>query len=343
MKALVINDTSPGQHLGCILVMQRLADVLRDAGVEILAALRLGELASPRFQRELARCDIMIINGEGTMHHDAPGARAIARAGEAAQRAGVPIALINTVWQDNDAVNALLPRCQWISARESLSAADIAAQGQTCHVVPDLTLCTQPADLFDVNHAPPDMAAPPVVLDDVRPELSAQLAAYARYRSLQYMPMAGRPSLRRPTAWKRWWQQGWDSFWAPQLTVAHASSIQHASIVVTGRFHGMCLATLARRPFIAFASNTHKMEGMLADAQLGPGAVLLPDPPHERAAAMTYIDDAVQRMRTQMALPGAQEIYKAACDAYMARARRANADSIAHIATHLRRKGEVHA
>jgi polysaccharide pyruvyl transferase WcaK-like protein len=39
-------------------------------------------------------------------------------------------------------------------------------------------------------------------------------------------------------------------------------------LIVTGRFHMVCLAMLARTPFIALEGNTHKIEGVLADANL---------------------------------------------------------------------------
>jgi polysaccharide pyruvyl transferase len=44
--------------------------------------------------------------------------------------------------------------------------------------------------------------------------------------------------------------------------------ISGASLIVTGRFHMVCLAMLARTPFIALPGNTHKTEGLLEDANL---------------------------------------------------------------------------
>ena len=38
--------------------------------------------------------------------------------------------------------------------------------------------------------------------------------------------------------------------------------------IVTGRFHMVCMAMLAGTPFIALPGNTHKIEGMLEDANL---------------------------------------------------------------------------
>jgi hypothetical protein len=44
--------------------------------------------------------------------------------------------------------------------------------------------------------------------------------------------------------------------------------ISSKSLIVTGRFHMLCMAMLARTPFIALPGNTHKIEGMLTDANL---------------------------------------------------------------------------
>jgi hypothetical protein len=41
-----------------------------------------------------------------------------------------------------------------------------------------------------------------------------------------------------------------------------------SNLIVTGRFHMVCMALLARTPFVALGGNTHKIEGMLGDAGL---------------------------------------------------------------------------
>lgn len=55
-----------------------------------------------------------------------------------------------------------------------------------------------------------------------------------------------------------------------RLTRRSVGSIRNSEVIITGRFHGVCLAILLERPFIAVTSNTHKIEGMLVDAMLGP-------------------------------------------------------------------------
>jgi polysaccharide pyruvyl transferase WcaK-like protein len=75
----------------------------------------------------------------------------------------------------------------------------------------------------------------------------------------------------------------WQFEWRRQLEMARQSPfspttaqparelfrrISNASLIVTGRFHMVCLAMLARTPFIALPGNTYKIEGMLTDAGL---------------------------------------------------------------------------
>lgn len=319
MKALVLNDTRSGNHLGCILVMQQLESLCHEAGIEVSAMLRLGRDFKSRVSEEVSRCDVVIINGEGTMHHDAPGAIAIVEAGLFAANRGRPIALINTVWQENLRGNELLAKCGWIAARESLSRTCIEEAGFAATVVPDLTLTSDPEHLFSASK----LTTEPIVMDDVRMDLSRALARYASARRLPFYPMGGRPSLRTRKGWERILKLGGASNWATQFHMGQVSAVRNASLVVTGRFHGICLAILAKRPFVAFASNTHKIEGLLRDANLGNGGRLFPDPPDAQDASNAYIDQAIEQVSEYMRSPGNRAAYEDACEAYLLNARRA--------------------
>ena len=44
--------------------------------------------------------------------------------------------------------------------------------------------------------------------------------------------------------------------------------LSSSELVVTGRFHVVCLCLITGTPFLAVASNSHKVEGMLEDAGL---------------------------------------------------------------------------
>jgi polysaccharide pyruvyl transferase WcaK-like protein len=330
MRALILNDTRNGNHLGCIIVMEQLEALCREAGLHVNAMLRFVRHFEKQVAHELGQCDVVIINGEGTMHHDAAGAMALMRAGAMAASRKVPIALINTVWQDNQLANPLLAQCRWVSARESFSQTAIAHAGTIAELVPDLTLTADPAQLFqsDLSTATGGI----VVLDDVRLPLSLALAHYARARGLPYFPMGARPSLRTQHGWLKMIRLGLASGWARQFHRCQIGAIASATVVVTGRFHGICLAILAGRPFVAFTSNTHKIEGLLRDADLGQGGRLFDDPPTDPVARDNFIDEAVRKVLAHQADPAQRAAYQAACARYTQRARQSATDLLGRIA-----------
>jgi len=52
---------------------------------------------------------------------------------------------------------------------------------------------------------------------------------------------------------------------AKELTINNLSKVINSRYIISGRFHGLCLSILAQVPFIAFTSNSYKVEGMLCD------------------------------------------------------------------------------
>jgi hypothetical protein len=46
------------------------------------------------------------------------------------------------------------------------------------------------------------------------------------------------------------------------------TALRHSELLITGRFHAVCMAMLTGTPFLAPSSNSHKIEAMLDDAGL---------------------------------------------------------------------------
>lgn len=316
MRALVLNDTGKGQHPGCMLVMGQLLEGCRISGIQVSRTLSLGRGFKKVLQDEISSCDVVVINGEGTMHHDTPGALALADAGMFARDHGKPVAIINTVWEGNRQANQLLPCASLIYARESFSAAEIRRVGATATVVPDLALSCPADQLFPMQE---QGHGPVVVLDDVRFDMAVLLARYARSRGLQFLRMAPRPPLHSFSTVMKWGQLCVEGG-GGQFRLGRVGIIKEASIVVTGRFHGSCLAILARRPFVAVSSNTHKIQGLLADAHLGDGAALVPDATLSRNP-FEQIDAAIQQVRQATNNPCAMRRYQEACQSYSEKAK----------------------
>ena len=47
------------------------------------------------------------------------------------------------------------------------------------------------------------------------------------------------------------------------------SKVASCTGLVTGRHHGLCFAIITNTPFLVMSSNSHKIEGLLADMGIG--------------------------------------------------------------------------
>jgi hypothetical protein len=225
MKIRVVGDHSE-LHGGCAAVFRVLTATLREVGT----------IADPAEDY-----DLLVVNGEGSMHHDSPACRDKLGQIEAAQEAGKATWLVNSVWQENGpACNALLGRldCFWV--RGPRSAADLAARhGMEVSWGLDLSYF----DPLDGSAAPVDFGGETIATDfwnsDLRCFARPTAGAMARY---PYLDMGS---------------MGWSEL---------VASIATAGMIVTGRHHAMYAACKARRPFIPIAGNTHKFEDLLRGA-----------------------------------------------------------------------------
>ena len=154
MKVVIYNDTSRAfgrVHFGCQLVMESLYDLLAD--FDIIGSVSLDDARTGNVDKSLlTRADLIIANGEGSYHHDnRPDFARLAKS--------YPVALINTVYQDNtDDLSCF----KYIAARESKSRDEIEKQ-VPCDLVPDVIFSSkylasiQPTDgphIVSVQHYP---------------------------------------------------------------------------------------------------------------------------------------------------------------------------------------------
>ena len=317
IRALVLNDTRRGNHPGCMLVMHQLLAGCDAAGIQVTKTLRLGRFFQSALKDAIKEVDVVIINGEGTMHHDSAGALMLKDAGIFAHKSGKPVFLINSVWEANNVVNQLLPYLYKSVMRESLSAECVDAAGFTADVIPDITLSSDSDVLFPYKNSTPESI---VVMDDVCWHTAMLLARYARTRGYNFLRMASRPSLKSISSIYKWFALFWVGKFSRQFVLDDISILQDARVIVTGRFHGACLAILAERPFIALSSNTHKVEGLLKDAKLGDCAVLLNDT-DLGVEPMKVLDETVAHLDFLSKQTKVIEEYKSACRTYCEKAK----------------------
>lgn len=297
-RVVVMNDTSGRLHHGCTRVMRMLVAGLEAQGLQISARspARHDWAKDPDFLLHLGRADLIVINGEGTLHHGRPAGRALLEVTSHPARGQTPVALVNALYQDNPAGwSEYLADCALISARDPESARAIAAAcpGAPLRQVPDLSLA--------------DGAAPQpgprnglVVGDAVRIGTRRRLTlAAARLGAKEVLPTKTRRGQHRfhpgIGAALRWLAgAGYNAvfpFGTPPLTLArdeadYLARLGQAQMHLTGRFHAVCLSLVTGTPFLAVTSNSWKIEALLSDAGLGPDRIL----PLDRLSTVTEAD-----------------------------------------------------
>lgn len=187
-------------------------------------------------------CDFLIVNGEGSMHHDSPHFLQKMKLMERALARGTRVYLVNSVWQANgNDWDHVLRRIEKIVVRETLSRQELRERhGIAAAFYPDLS--------FYAKVQPPNRAVDfggRIVMTDF---YSHEFSTFTRW--------TGAEGLRYPYINMREWQ--WDDL---------VASLRTAELLVTGRHHAVYAACRAGIPFVAFPGNTHKIEGLLASAR----------------------------------------------------------------------------
>jgi hypothetical protein len=291
-KAVLFNDTSVEDHHGCAIVVSQLLQGCRAQGIEVVRRVPLGLRCETQAELQwwLAGMDLCLINGEGTLHDDAPVALALGEVARYCHAQGIPCFLVNSVWQNNVRLNQYLPCFTAVYFRDEASAAAAAPYRDQVAVVPDLTLLTdfgtsaagarsgrllngsvlgaQLQALMALAYpAPPtgstylSIRCLPGLVGGTRESLRFSLRqatkAFRHWLQARCLPLALSPAAKRASRWR--WRHARLSRRAFLVRIASAQS------VVTGRYHMVTLCLASRTPFVAVASNTGKIQALLED------------------------------------------------------------------------------
>jgi polysaccharide pyruvyl transferase WcaK-like protein len=222
-KTLLLNDTSE-YHSGC---------------AEVIKTYRFDHSIKTNGEPNInfKEYSIVILNGEGTMHHsdqNRPNTVKFLNALRSAQQAGCETHLLNTVWQSisND-YDDVLKRCKTIEVRDVISQRELKLKhGIDSVVVPDRSIRS------DVPYMPYE------------------------YRQIYkggwfISPFKIKYHHREISIF----HQSWNEI---------VNRLRHAELLVTGRHHEAYAAIKAGCKFIVLPSNSHKNEGIYLNAKVKP-------------------------------------------------------------------------
>lgn len=222
MNILILNDTSK-YHSGSFQVINFLKAQFKNHNVIFTKKAR---------ESYLKDIDLLIINGEGTMHDDAKKAKSmIDLAITAKQTYNTKLFLLNSVWQRNSPeLTEKLKYFDYIGVREILSKIEInRVINNEVHVHLDLSFYNEvPWEVFDQKN---------VVAGNF----------YTDGKNTQLIKNIGEDSTIDI------FNESWNTI---------VNKLRYSKILVTGRHHEMYAACKAKCPFIVLEGNTHKNSGL---------------------------------------------------------------------------------
>lgn len=285
-KAILLNDTSIHNHHGCRRVVDTIRQCLATRGLEIIdsAPACAPWDGGPTLLQNMRRADLIVINGEGTLHHGSELGADLLSVVDHPARGSTPVALINALYQDNPQHwGRWMSRMSLVAARDRRSQSQIQGFGVDAGFVPDLSLY-RPAPAQRLDGDAKDIAYGDSVYHDVKRALRKAYRKDRKERHARlFLPIRTSVLYRNEHAPLGWYalMEGYRYAWGVRFSNFSDANyrispdaedfmldLQQASLYLTGRYHGICLSLACGVPFRAVTSNSFKIEALLEDAGL---------------------------------------------------------------------------
>jgi hypothetical protein len=285
MKIVILNDTSYESHLGCEVVIENIKKLALKNGMEVIDTnpVNVNWRESQTFLENIAKCDLVLVNGEGTLHHAQLRAKElITIAKYVKDNTGVPVVLINATYQDNgDEIANYTKYFDLVYVREALSKKELEKHSIQSKVVPDMTFYSK----FDLSEkiVSDDLG----VSDSVYMDLSEELFELCVEKNYKYFPPLTSPKIRLNSfrniarylkhgvfvsikflLYKlgfKFSHQTVRAFFYANSYKDYIQEMSRLNFLIAGRYHSLCFALKTLTPFVAIKSNSHKIEGILQD------------------------------------------------------------------------------
>ena len=269
MDVLILNDTDlNGSHFGCYKVMSTIIDALGQRGIKhdtVKVATKWW--SNSEISSKIVSSKLVIINGEGTLHHGRKKGKWLLDAAKLAKDSGAKVALINALWQENPSSWAdITSSFDLLQCRDSMSQSHLKQQtNRKVMFFGDLSM------IDPWPNSPNEYRLGMLVSDSVSKTQSEKLLRFAGKNEATMM------SITTTKAKLRWLSAiclgpdalaGYRNQKVAKSLSEYMNALGMAENVVTGRFHTACMALLTKTPFLALNSNSWKIEALLKDVGL---------------------------------------------------------------------------
>ena len=187
--------------------------------------------------------DALILNGEGSMHHSSKTFLKKIELIDNAQKLGKETYLVNSVWMKNPSTyDKILYDIDSIICREIASCRDLIVNHSVSSLLaPDLSF-------FKLSKSERE-----AIINTKKEEHNIGITDFYYEKFNAWSKITGGNKMASykyiDLTTKNW-----------KETVEYVSKFK---LIITGRFHAMCACMVARTPFIAIKSNSHKIEGLI--------------------------------------------------------------------------------
>ena len=253
-----LNYTAIDSHIGCIGVCYSHLTALFNRNVEVTTYSNFeikqywkGDRASSyeyiqdsEIAKDINSCDGVVINGEGTLHHNR-GLFLLVIA-EFAISVKKPVFLINATIQEIDGFDDIFASLTDLAVRERISYEYLHTKGIECRLTVDSIVNAHFSKDFSIDFRSK------IMVNDWHPHVE----------SIVY-PIVNKVRLDYDVVYYPLYNSEAHNEWHHAV-----SNFKTAELIIAPRYHSIYLSGLADRPFVALPSNSHKVEGIIKSSNL---------------------------------------------------------------------------
>jgi polysaccharide pyruvyl transferase WcaK-like protein len=281
MKFVIFNDTRTNNHHGCECVLNVIERNLLARGGDVLCTSPLNNpwWKDGKLKTSIDACDVVLINGEGTIHHGSKYGLWLLEAAKYAKEKNKKVFLINALWQENpDSFYNYLSFFDGVYVRDSLSQIELSKYGVDSVLLSDLTFDE------DVSKYQSETKGKVSITDSVFNVLSMTLKNKSNNLGFVFLPVVflGKGFL----GFIKFIFGGFGVRNIPKNLFLYLSYIYYkfsilrdirsdrseylqclsnSSGVICARFHTLCFVLKLKKPFFVIDSNSHKVKALLSD------------------------------------------------------------------------------